>query len=170
MNVFQSVAQGDAVSKFIALLLLAMSVASWVVILWKAWVTQRALPDVARSIAAFWQAGDLTQARTTVAALDREAMVTPLIDAAHIGAPGTLATAGGVVFTALQDGWIVAYNDDTLEQLWRFNLGTPLKGAPVTYQVGSKQYVAVQTSGRHLHPVKFDNLESSSYMFVFAVN
>ena len=63
-----------------------------------------------------------------------------------------------------------AHNDDTLEQLWRFNLGTPLKGAPVTYQVGSKQYVAVQTSGRHLHPVKFDNLENSSYLFVFAVN
>jgi len=28
----------------------------------------------------------------------------------------------------------------------------------------------VQTSGRHLHPVKFDNLENSSYVFVFAVN
>ena len=83
---------------------------------------------------------------------------------------GVIDTAGGVLFTAMQDGWIVAYNDDTLEQLWRFNLGTPLKGAPVTYQVGSKQYVAVQTSGRHLHPVKFDGLESSSYLFVFAVN
>ena len=45
---------------------------------------------------------------------------------------GTLVTAGGVVFTALQDGWIVAYNDETLEELWRFNVGTPLKGAPVT--------------------------------------
>ena len=94
MNAFQSVAQGDAISQFIALLLLSMSVASWVVILWKAWITKRALPDVARSIAAFWQAGDLAQARNTVASLDREALVTPLIDAAHIGAPGTLATAG----------------------------------------------------------------------------
>jgi alcohol dehydrogenase (cytochrome c) len=28
----------------------------------------------------------------------------------------------------------------------------------------------VQTSGRHLHPVKYDKLESSSYMFVFALN
>ena len=57
---------------------------------------------------------------------------------------GTLATAGGVVFTALQDGWIVAYNDETLEELWRFNVGTPLKGAPVTYSIGPKQYLAVQ--------------------------
>ena len=83
---------------------------------------------------------------------------------------GVIDTAGGVLFTAMQDGWLVAYNDDTLEQLWRINLGTPLKGAPVTYQIGSKQYLAVQTSGRHLHPVKFDNLENSSYLFVFALN
>jgi alcohol dehydrogenase (cytochrome c) len=83
---------------------------------------------------------------------------------------GVVATAGGLVFTALQDGWLVAYNDETLEELWRFNVGTPLKGAPVTYAVGTKQYVAVQSGGRHLHPVKFDKLENSSYLFVFALN
>jgi alcohol dehydrogenase (cytochrome c) len=83
---------------------------------------------------------------------------------------GVIATAGGIVFSALQDGWIVAYNDETLEELWRFNVGTPLKGAPVTYAIGPKQYLAVQAGGRHLHPVKFDNLENSSYMFVFALN
>jgi alcohol dehydrogenase (cytochrome c) len=83
---------------------------------------------------------------------------------------GVTATAGGIVFTALQDGWIVAYNDETLEELWRFSVGTPLKGAPVTYMVGSKQYLAVQSSGRHLHPVNWDKYENSSYLFVFALN
>jgi alcohol dehydrogenase (cytochrome c) len=83
---------------------------------------------------------------------------------------GATDTAGGLVFTALQDGWVVAYNDETLEELWRFNVGTPLKGAPVTYAVGPKQYLAVQAGGRHLHPVKFDKLENSSYLFVFALN
>jgi alcohol dehydrogenase (cytochrome c) len=83
---------------------------------------------------------------------------------------GALVTAGGVVFSALQDGWVIAYNDETLEELWRFNVGTPLKGPPVTYAIGPKQYLAVQTSGRHLHPVKFDKLENSSYLFVFALN
>jgi alcohol dehydrogenase (cytochrome c) len=83
---------------------------------------------------------------------------------------GVTATAGGLVFTALQDGWIIAYNDETLEELWRFNVGTPLKGAPVTYAIGPKQYLAVQSGGRHLHPVKFDKLENSSYLFVFALN
>ena len=83
---------------------------------------------------------------------------------------GITATAGGLVFSALQDGWVIAYNDETLEELWRFNVGTPLKGAPVTYSVGPKQFVAVQSSGRHLHPVKYDNLETSSYLFVFALD
>ena len=82
---------------------------------------------------------------------------------------GITATAGGLVFSALQDGWVIAYDDETLQELWRFNVGTPLKGAPITYAVGPKQYVAVQTSGRHLHPVKYDNLESSSYLFVFGL-
>ena len=83
---------------------------------------------------------------------------------------GATDTAGGVLFTALQDGWIVAYNDETLEELWRFNVGTALKGAPVTYAIGTKQYLAVQASGRHLHPVRFDNFQDSSYLFVFALN
>ncbi len=83
---------------------------------------------------------------------------------------GATDTAGGLLFTALQDGWVVAYNDETLEELWRFNLGTALKGAPVTYAIGAKQYLAVQASGRHLHPVKFDNFQDSSYLFVFALN
>ena len=82
---------------------------------------------------------------------------------------GITATAGGLVFSALQDGWVVAYDDETLQELWRFSVGTPLKGAPVTYAVGPKQYVAVQTSGRHLHPVNYDNLENSSYLFVFGL-
>ena len=83
---------------------------------------------------------------------------------------GVTATAGGLVFTALQDGWIVAYNDETLEELWRFNVGTALKGAPVTYAIGPKQYLAVQAGGRHLHPVKYDNLQDSSYLFIFALD
>ena len=83
---------------------------------------------------------------------------------------GVISTAGGLVFTALQDGWLVAYNDETLQELWRFNVGTPLKGAPVTYAIGPTQYVAVQSSGRHHHPVNYDGLENSSYLFVFALD
>jgi alcohol dehydrogenase (cytochrome c) len=69
-----------------------------------------------------------------------------------------LSRQAACFFTALQDGWVVAYNDNTLEELWRFNVGTALKGAPVTYSIGTKQYIAVQASGQHLHPV------NSSYL------
>lgn len=86
--------QGDAVTQIVALLLLAMSVASWVVILWKAWLLRRAGGDVARSTAAFWQAGSLEQATQQVGAYDREGLVLPLIQATQASAPGSLAAAG----------------------------------------------------------------------------
>jgi len=88
------IAQGGPVSQTVALLLLAMSVASWVVILWKAWLLRRAALDVARSTAAFWQSPTVQSARDKVAAFDREALVLPLIAATQAQAPGTLATAG----------------------------------------------------------------------------
>jgi biopolymer transport protein ExbB len=86
--------RGDAVTQVVAILLLAMSVASWVVILWKAWLLHRAGSDVARSTAAFWQAPSVDEARQKVAAFDREALVLPLITAADVQAPGSLAAAG----------------------------------------------------------------------------
>ena len=94
MDALDFLKQTDGVGKFIALLLLAMSIASWVVIFWKAWVIKRAVPDVGASIAGFWQAGDVAQGRSTVAALDRELLVLPLIDASQANPTGTLAGAG----------------------------------------------------------------------------
>ena len=86
--------QGDAVTQLVAVLLLVMSVASWVVILWKAWMLQRAGADVARSTAAFWQAPSLPDARRQVEAFDRAGLVLPLITASEESAPGSLAAAG----------------------------------------------------------------------------
>ncbi len=94
MEALDFLKQSDGVGKFIAVLLLAMSIASWVVIFWKAWIIKRAVPDVAKSVASFWQAADVAQGRASVAALDREHLVLPLIDAAQVNAIGTLAGAG----------------------------------------------------------------------------
>lgn len=94
MNLLSLFAEGDAVSKFVAILLLAMSVASWVVIFWKSWLLRRAVGDVARSIAAFWQAGSVADAEQKVALFDRQAVVLPLIVATKIEASHTLAGAG----------------------------------------------------------------------------
>jgi biopolymer transport protein ExbB len=94
MNVWQLLSQGDAVTRGVAILLLAMSVASWVVILWKAVLLARASKDVGRSTAAFWQAATLDEGRERVAAFDREQLVSPLIAASGAQAPGSLASAG----------------------------------------------------------------------------
>jgi biopolymer transport protein ExbB len=94
MNAWDLLAGGDAVTRLVAVVLLAMSVASWVVILWKAWLLKRATGDVGRSTAAFWQSPSIDEARQRVGAFDREALVLPLIDATQASAPGSLAAAG----------------------------------------------------------------------------
>jgi biopolymer transport protein ExbB len=94
MNFLNLVTQGGAVSVIVALVLLLMSIASWVVILWKAWLLKRAVSDVARSTAAFWQSASIQEATDKVTAFDRAALVLPLIAATHIEADNSLATRG----------------------------------------------------------------------------
>jgi biopolymer transport protein ExbB len=81
----------DTVGRAVTLLLLAMSVSAWVTILWKFWVLQRARHDVARAVPAFWAAPGLDEGRERLAALDREQVLLPLLDAATATPqPGTL--------------------------------------------------------------------------------
>ncbi|MEI6802256.1 MAG: MotA/TolQ/ExbB proton channel family protein [Burkholderiales bacterium] len=94
MSIWDLLFQGDGVSRAVALALLAMSVCSWVVILWKAWLLRRALHDVARATAAFWQAPNLDEGLRTMRAFDREALVVPLVEATQTHHAGTLAAAG----------------------------------------------------------------------------
>jgi biopolymer transport protein ExbB len=96
-GVWQTILQGDAVSRGVALLLLAMSVASWVVILWKGWLLRRAVRNVHTATAAFWQAGYLDEAQQRLHAFDSTRLVLPLLEAARTleqAAPNTLAAAG----------------------------------------------------------------------------
>ena len=94
MNVLQLFLNGDAVSKLVTMLLLLMSVGSWVVIFWKGWVLRRASGDVRRSTLAFWQSTSFDDGQRKAQAFDREALVVPLISATRIEADGTLASAG----------------------------------------------------------------------------
>ncbi|MES2947929.1 MAG: MotA/TolQ/ExbB proton channel family protein [Pseudomonadota bacterium] len=94
MNAFDLLRQGDAVSTGVALVLLVMSVGSWVVILWKAWLLLRAHRDVARSTAAFWQAPSLAEGLRSLRVFDREVLVAPLVEASQMETAGTLAGAG----------------------------------------------------------------------------
>jgi len=56
---------------------------------------------------------------------------------------GVLATGGGLVFTGFTDGTFAAYDDSTLEQLWKINVGTGFNAPPMTFEVNGKQYVAI---------------------------
>ena len=80
MDTLQLLRQGDAITQGVALLMLAMSVASWVVILWKTWFLRRVSADTDRAIAAFWQAPHLSAAREQMPAFDRDGSLLPLIE------------------------------------------------------------------------------------------
>lgn len=86
--------QSDAVGRSVALLLLAMSVGTWVVILWKGWLLRRALRGLSASSHAFWQASDLSAGQERLRELDREQVLLPLaVAAAQTAARGTLEAA-----------------------------------------------------------------------------
>jgi biopolymer transport protein ExbB len=94
MNAARLFLQGDALTQGVALILLAMSVGSWVVILWKSWLLYRAGGDVTRCVAAFWQSVSIAEALQKFKAFDREAIVTSIVLAAKLESNGTLACAG----------------------------------------------------------------------------
>jgi biopolymer transport protein ExbB len=81
----------DSIGRAVTLLLLAMSVASWVTILWKLWVLQRARRDIERAVPAFWAAPSVDDGRNRLASMDREQVLVPLLEAATAKASaGTL--------------------------------------------------------------------------------
>jgi quinohemoprotein ethanol dehydrogenase len=56
---------------------------------------------------------------------------------------GTAATAGNLVFQGTADGFFRAHDAMTGKELWKFNAGLGIIGAPMSYSVNGKQYVAV---------------------------
>jgi biopolymer transport protein ExbB len=94
VNAIDLLVHRDSVSTLVAVLLLAMSVGSWVVLLWKGWLLQRATHDVRRSMMAFWQAASVDDGLTVVRAMDREQLLLPLVEASQVVPAGNLAAAG----------------------------------------------------------------------------
>jgi alcohol dehydrogenase (cytochrome c) len=56
---------------------------------------------------------------------------------------GLLATAGGLVFTGDQRGYLLAMHAETGEVLWRFQTGSGINASPISYELDGVQYVAV---------------------------
>ena len=85
---------------------------------------------------------------------------------------GTLATAGGLVFSGNQAGYALAFDAETGELLWRFQTGSGVRGQPVTYKLDGRQYVAVPSGGGGLATTllgKPEKVNQGSALVVFAL-
>jgi quinohemoprotein ethanol dehydrogenase len=56
---------------------------------------------------------------------------------------GTMATAGHLVFEGRIDGKLAAYDARDGKPLWSFDVGAPVVAPPISYGIGTTQYVTV---------------------------
>jgi alcohol dehydrogenase (cytochrome c) len=86
-----------------------------------------------------------------------------------------LATAGGVVFGGSADREFFALDAGTGELLWEARLNGDVSGAPVTFEVEGKQYLAVGAGGKIAQTVTYGPLtgthltQGSGVIWVFAL-
>jgi alcohol dehydrogenase (cytochrome c) len=88
---------------------------------------------------------------------------------------GVVTTAGGLAFTATADGSIFAVNDETLEPLWSFNMGSFNQAPPMTYAVNGKQYVAILVGASSIlkgylaKSPEVQDMQNTSMLWVFSL-
>src|SRR5882757_10205432 len=88
---------------------------------------------------------------------------------------GTLATAGGLVFVALLDGTVAAFDDTTLTELWKINVGSAFSAPPMTFAVNGKQYVAIASGPSRVTRARFENtpelkdMRHATVLYVFGL-
>ena len=94
------------------------------------------------------------------------------------GAPMTaaaLATGGGLVFGGTADRRLFALDADNGEMLWETRLNGDISGAPVTFEVDGRQYLAVGAGGRIGQTTSYARLtgitlpQGSGVIWVFAL-
>jgi alcohol dehydrogenase (cytochrome c) len=85
-----------------------------------------------------------------------------------------LATAGGIVFGGTADREFFALHSETGDLLWQTRLNGDVSGAPITFEVGGTQYVAITAGGRTGPTTSFGPLtnvvlsEGTGAVWVFA--
>ncbi len=88
---------------------------------------------------------------------------------------GTLATGGGLVFLAHLDGTVAAFDDTTLDELWKVNVGSGFSAPPMTFEVGGKQYVAIVSGpslvarGRLVNTPELRDQRNATVLYVFGL-
>lgn len=91
MNHLERLGTGDALTRLVAVVLLLMSVLSWVTIIYKTVLLRAAVRDLTACKAWLLQAADWTQAQAQWAASDRWQLFGGLLHAAQTNAVGALA-------------------------------------------------------------------------------
>ena len=56
---------------------------------------------------------------------------------------GVLTTAGGLVITGTPEGKLLAFDDETGEILYSFQVGSGIVGSPVTWEQNGEQYISI---------------------------
>jgi alcohol dehydrogenase (cytochrome c) len=88
---------------------------------------------------------------------------------------GMLATAGGFTFTAYTDGTVIAYDDTSHAELWKFNAGTGFMAPPMTFEVNGKQFIGVLSGlsniakGGFSHSPEMKEMRNQTLLWVFAL-
>jgi alcohol dehydrogenase (cytochrome c) len=87
---------------------------------------------------------------------------------------GVLATAGNLIFLGHYDGTFAAYDAKTLNEVWSFNVGSPIQAPPVSYSVNGEQYVAVLVGARMWPYIvenapELKNQATASMLYVFSL-
>ncbi len=85
-----------------------------------------------------------------------------------------LATAGGILFNGSMDRYFRAFDQSDGKVLWQTRLGSQVFGAPVTFSVGGRQYIAVAAGGGFNNgPVQLrpdlDQVSGGNMVYVFAL-
>jgi alcohol dehydrogenase (cytochrome c) len=97
------------------------------------------------------------------------------VPSAYQNNSGVLSTGGGVIFTGYTDGSFAAYDDTTLEQLWRINVGTGFAAPPMTFEADGKQYVAILSGlsrasrNQNNDNPELRNMRNQTMLFVFGL-
>jgi alcohol dehydrogenase (cytochrome c) len=91
---------------------------------------------------------------------------------------GMMSTAGNLLFHGDIKGWFKALDAKTGKELWKFNTGSGISAAPMTYTLDGKQYVAVVSGRTQSIPAFFGALgekmvaasPEGGTLYVFALN
>ncbi len=85
---------------------------------------------------------------------------------------GVLSLASGVVFTGNQEGFALALNAASGEELWKFRMGGGMRSQPVAYRAEGKSFVAIG-SGNYATFVAFAggpaDIPEGGHLFVFSL-